>query len=316
MYNCGLELITVFYIIVENGAGQKKPLEELIAVDILNYNISYPTCSYSETSRRINNLKSSSLLDKLKLVDGWNNFDVIAIDGQNGTTKSTLCKKLMRTYRKINELAPEITCGSNYNFEPLRSMEYMCMQLAIESHDSVWDRCSYSNLIFYYVHHLMYEFKDKPIPYDTSIVWPVFNMLAINTNLTNTLDYCKRIRNIPTIFFVCSDIDYISESLRLRGIKTKSVNDLWNSKEFNYQMAQYHAYVWFGKILGYPVFDLTDFFQEGYNIDDMHTIIASKIDRRPETDVCILPDRTYAKLLNDLLIPLNDDILVYDYSKK
>lgn len=305
----------LIYIVVEDVAELKKSTNEYTAIDILNYNIEYPLCFYSETSRRVNSIASLSLFEKLKSLDNWNNFDVIAIDGQNGTTKSTLCRALMRISRKINDLMPEITCGSNYNFDPIRSLEYMCMQLSIESHDSVWDRCVYSNLIFYYVHYLIYIFKDQQIPHDISKIWPIFNMLAQNTSLLHTIHFCKQLKDIPIIFFVCSDVDYISKSLCQRAVNTNNVNDLWNSKEFNYQMAQYHAYVWFGKLLDYPVFDLKDFLQEGYNISEIHTMIAAKIDRRPENDICILPDLTNFKLLTNLLEPLKNDVLIYDNSK-
>lgn len=295
---------------------QKKSIDRRLTLNIVNYNIEYPLCYYSYNSRRNYVPKKISLTDKLKSLDGWNNFDTIAIDGQNGTTKSSLCKLLMRTYRKINDVIPEITCGSNYNFEPLRSMEYLCAQLSIESHDSVWDRCPYSNLIFYFVHQLMYEFRHRTIPKDAKSVWPILNKLALNTNLVNTINFCKTVKNIPTIFFVCLDVDYISNSLCQRAINTHSLNDLWNSKEYNYQMAQYHAYTWFGKLLNYPVFDLNDFFEEKFGINDMHTIIASKIDRPPQNNTCILPDRTHSKLLNTLLNPMMNDVLIYDYSKK
>ncbi|ATY70241.1 GrBNV gp34-like protein [Tomelloso virus] len=195
-------------------------------------------------------------------------------------------------------------------------MEYMCLQLLVTSHDSVWDRCIYSNLIFYYVHNLMFKFQTKEIPHNVDIVWPILNSMAHDTNLLSTIDFCKRIKNIPTIFFVCRDVGRISESLFNRAISTNAVNDLWNCTEYNYQMAQYHVYLWFGKLCKFPVFDLMDFIEENYTIDDMHTMIASKIDRDVTTTECILPNRDAAKTLNDLLSPLADDVLIYDYSKK
>nr|WDA64932.2 thymidylate kinase-like protein [Oryctes rhinoceros nudivirus] len=294
----------------------EKYIDEQTAISIVNFNIGFPVCSYSDSSRRTYAAKPISILDRLSVLDGWDKFDVIAIDGQNGTTKSTLCHRLMRHNQKINNICSEITCGPNYNFMPIRSLEYLFMQLYTESHDTVWDRCPYSNLIFYYVHHLMEHFKNTSIPADFETIWPIFNALAYNTNLSDTIYYTKSIKHIPTLFFVCSDIDYISKSLCLRAINTGSVNDLWNSKEYNYQMAQYHAYVWFGKLLDYPVFDLSDFLKDGYSIDDIHTMIASKIDKRPENPSCMLPDREDSQLLNSLLLPLDDDVLVYEYSKK
>lgn len=286
-------------------------------MNILKFNIEYPICYYSESSRR-NNKAEMTLMDKLKLLSGWSEFSEIAIDGQNGTTKSTLCGKLNRKTIKINTCYPEITQGSDYNYDPKRAFEYMFLQASAKSPDSVWDRCMFSNLIFYFVHHLMGVFKNDPIPSDVSIVWPIFNTLASNVNLSNIIHYCKSIKNIPTMFFVCSDLEYISKSLYIRAIATNGLNDLWNSKEFNYQMAQYHSYVWCGHLFGYPVFDLVDFFKLGYNIYDMHTIIASKIDRQPkysDSDVK-LPDIDSSKTLFKLLESMRDDVLMYDYSKK
>lgn len=253
-----------------------------------------------------------SLEEKLAVLDGWNSEDVIAIDGQNGTTKSTLCGKLSRVYRKINILAPDITCGSSYNYDPLRSFEYICFQLATTTHDSVWDRCIYSNLIFYYVHHLMAKFENTQIPDDVSEIWPIFTELAVNTQLSDTLDFCKSKNNMKALFLVCSDVEYLSTLLLQRARTSNEVNDLWNCKEYNYQMAQYHAYVWFGKTLGFPVFDLMDFINDGYSLGDMHVLLAHKIDRTPTNNDVVVPMQSFATLM----APLSNDVLIYDYSKK
>lgn len=253
-----------------------------------------------------------SLDEKLAMLDGWNLEDVIAIDGQNGTTKSTLCEKLSREYRKINDLAPDITCGSSYNHDTLCSFEYMCFQLATITHDSVWDRCCYSNLIFYYAHYLMGKFGDTQIPKDESKIWPIFTQLAVNTQLSDTLDFCKSKNNMKALFLVCSDIKYLSTILLQRARISNGANDLWNSKEYNYQMAQYHAYVWFGKALGFPVFDLMDFVNKGISLGEMHVILAHKIDRQPTNRDVVVPMRSFATMMASL----SNDVLIYDYSKK
>lgn len=110
------------------------------------------------------------------------------------------------------------------------------------------------------------------------------------------------------------EFDYISKLLLQRARQSNAVNDLWNCKEYNYQMAQYHAYVWFGKLLNFPVFDLMDFVNANYSLDDMHVIIASKIDRAPINTECVLPTRCLT--LTNLLAPLSEGVLIYDYSKK
>jgi len=303
----------------------------------MNYNISMPKCYYSINSRRKQDLdditstpRSSTLTSTSKLgnnirfqleqLNGWNKFSEIAIDGQNGTTKSSISKNLNRKYLKINEIFPRVSCGSDYNHRPLKSIDYMFIQLMIKSENSIWDRCVYSNLIFYYVHHLMYKFAETSIPNDESIIWPILNNMALDTCLLDTLAYTQNKKSIPTIFLVCSNVDLIGESLRSRGINTNSINDIWNSKEYNYQMAQYHVYRWFGKILQYPTFDIVDFFKEGLTVDDMHILIASKINtpakNENDDNLKFIPNLEKYDAFEDIISMYNNDILIYEHSRK
>ncbi|AQN78626.1 ACH96247.1 GrBNV gp34-like protein [Kallithea virus] len=330
---------------------------------IMNFNIPMPKCNYSIESRRRICKKAHkrkhntefirqqhridecdrerpSIQEQLQQLDGWDQFSEIAIDGQNGTTKSSLAKSLNRVYLKINELFPKISCGSDYNHRPVKSLDYILFHLMVKSSNSIWDRCMYSNLIFYYVHHLMFIFANSSIPNDETIIWPILNNMALDTGLLETLDLAQSIRNVPTLFLVCSNIDLIGESLRNRGIKTNSLNDIWNSKEYNYQMAQYHVYRWFGKIMKYPVFDIVDFFKEGMIVDDIRILIASKIDI-PNNQSCKnnigqctcpvkgvdnnsqdnphctnIPDQTKYDKFDNIIESNNDDVLVYEYSRK
>lgn len=292
-------------------------MDPILQNSVLNCNIPWPEVSYSKISRRNDIIPdSSNILELIQRLDGYKDHPVVAIDGQNGTTKSTFCNSLRRMYIKVNNLAPDITQGPTYNVSILRSIEYLLLQLKTTATDSIWDRCPYSNIIFYYVHYLMSKFKDTPIPASSESVWPIFAILAQNTNLSDTLHFCKTISNIPTIFFVCRDINYISRSMQRRAVETNSVTDLWNCKEFNYQMAQYHAYVWFGKLLDYPVFDLRDFFDNGFSINEMHVIIASKLDKTPKNPTCTVPDRCHSQQLIDKIEQLGDDILIYNQSRK
>lgn len=304
------------------------------AYSIINYNISIPKCNYVKTSRRYipnnncfekimhidNNdsqIDTKPIYEQLKQLDGWNNYTEIAIDGQNGTTKSSLAALLNRKYIKLNELCPDITCGSDYNHRPLKAFDYITYQLLVKSENTVWDRCIFSNMIFYYVHHLMYRFGDTPIPKDDAIIWPILNTMANDTCLLDTLKFVHTLKRVPTLFLVCSNVDLIGESLRIRGIKSKSWNDVWNSKEYNYQLGQYHVYRWFGKLLGSPVFDLVDFFKEQLSIDDMHLLIASKLNTRKDVESKIdLPDSKVFNEFNDIINTFNDDVLIYEYSKK
>ncbi|ATZ81564.1 guanosine monophosphate kinase [Drosophila innubila nudivirus] len=307
----------------------------------MNYNISMPKCYYSVNSRRKQDLDitstprstliattstskirnvGSNIRFQLEQLNGWNKFSEIAIDGQNGTTKSSISKNLNRKYLKINEIFPRVSCGSDYNHRPLKSIDYMFIQLMIKSENSIWDRCVYSNLIFYYVHHLMYKFSETSIPNDESIIWPILNNMALDTCLLDTLAYTQNKKSIPTIFLVCSNVDLIGESLRSRGINTNSINDIWNSKEYNYQMAQYHVYRWFGKILQYPTFDIVDFFKEGLTVDDMHILIASKINtpakNENDDNLKFIPNVEKYDAFEDIISMYNNDILIYEHSRK
>ena len=58
----------------------------------------------------------------------------------------------------------------------------------------VWDRCRYSNLIFYYIHYLMgvYEKEPMPGPDDEKPILYI-NNLALGTGLFKTLPYMEDI---------------------------------------------------------------------------------------------------------------------------
>lgn len=196
-------------------------------------------------------------------------------------------------------------------------MLYLLTQLKIQVKDSVWDRSPYSNIVFYMVHAAMYHFRNTSIPHNPKEAYEFFNKLANEINLPHIVAFCNSMKPINIIFLVCSDIDYVSRKMLERGIKTKNLNDIWNSKEYNYNMAQLHAYNWWGEYLNAPVIDVVDFISNGYTIDDMHTIIAAKIDRQPaDESTGVIPDQKASKDLLQLLSSYENEVLVYNYSKK
>ena len=328
---------TVYYFIFTETKLQ-------IATSIIKYNIPMPICSYSETSRRRNNYNNNnnnninnntpidnddntevtsttitpqkSIYEQLKVLDGWDKYPEIAIDGQNGTTKSTIAKNINRRYLKINDICSSITAGSDYNHHPLKAVDYLMYQALAKADNVIWDRSMYSNLIFYFVHHLMALHSNMPIPDDDAKIWPLLNNMALDVGLLKTLQFIDTIKNVPTIFIVCSHVDFICESLRNRGIETQSLNDIWNSKEYNYQLAQYHVYRWFGKLAHIPTFDLMDFFIAGYTTGHMQTMISSKIDRHTTEYTLQLPTLFAFEDFDKILNKYEDDILVYEHSKK
>lgn len=256
---------------------------------IVNCEIDWPNCSYTRHSRRhaaASLITPKERMERMLLkLNNWHRHSAIAIDGMNGTGKSTLAANLPhRHYLKINELAPYVTCGSSYNFDPLRSLEYMMMQQCMDTGEErvCWDRCRYSNLIFYYVHHLMFEFQSEELPLPTEntvFVYKSLNELALETNLLETLTLMETDKQIPTFFLVCSDPFAIGRTMLKRAMETnRGTNDAYNAKEYNYQLAQYYAYTYFARILNYPCIDIIDAMHAGYTLSDLQAAIRVRID--------------------------------------
>lgn len=249
--------------------------------ELMTFNIEWPVCNYIPESRRYINRQrqmmprpTPTIEEMLAFLEGWNEYPSIAIDGMNGVGKSSLVSNLNRRYVKVNLIDPDVTSGADYNFEPMKSMQYLMAAINLNVENCVWDRCCYANLIFYFVHHLMYHYKNKLMPRDCNSVYSVLNTMAIDVNLPNIITFIKSIYNIPTLFLVCSNVKMIGNALKNR----KTINDIYNSKEYNYQMAQYHVYCYFGRLLDYPVFDIMDFFRQRYTLGDMQQAISIKID--------------------------------------
>lgn len=252
----------------------------------------------------------------VRALDGWDRYPEIALDGANGTGKSHLARHLNRTYLKINDLAKRVTCGSEYNHSPIRSLEYMMLQHCTEALNVCWDRCRYSNLIFYYVHQLMYRYRGVELPLDERVVYPILNEIAVATNLLETVTFLESEKRVPTLFLVNRNLIHVALSLMRRG----GLNDLYNAKEYNYQAAQYLVYKYFGKLLNCPVFDLADMIDETFTLGDLQQIIRHKIDVPVKTTeaavVVSTPDLRAADTLAERLSEINDDVLVYTYSAK
>jgi len=104
-------------------------------------------------------------------------YPVIAIDGINAVGKSTITKHINRSYCKINLLHPEITKGQDYNLYPLHAIEYIVSQLKPTNEPTVWDRDRYSNLRFYYVHYLCYQFRDEVLDYSEKCALRVYEKI-------------------------------------------------------------------------------------------------------------------------------------------
>lgn len=291
-------------------------MDESVTQKILDFEIDWPICNYSLNSRRLREPtveQPKNIEDMLVCLNDWHLHNEIAIDGMNGVGKSFLTQNLNRTYAKINDFIPEVTCGSEYNYNIFKSMQYVTLQLCITGDNVIWDRCAYSNLIFYFVHYLMGRFQNKLIPAEHENILSILNELAIDINLTTMLTYLKSIKEVPTLFIVCSDLNIIGLAL----VKRQTLNDIWNAKDYNYQMAQYHSYMYFAKILQYPILDIADFIDFGISLGDLQMAIARKIDSpNVKRSYFNQPNTQSAKELHNQLGRLADNILMYDHSKK
>lgn len=319
---------------------------------LLRYNPPWPICEYDEESKRkqhelkrkeadgnetvenkpcIGNLelktrfaflasrasrRYASIDEALSELNGWSSHPEIAVDGSNGCGKSTLARTMNRAYLKINELLPRVTDGYGYNLSVFQSLEYMMFQQSVTARNVCWDRCKYSNLAFYYAHLLMYRFRATGVPNDRDTVFEALNSFATATNLAYTVSCMEREKPVPTLFLVCRDLELVALALQRRGTAT----DLCNAKERDYQLAQYFTYCYFGALLSYPVFDLSDMISETFTLGDLQQAIRDRIDVTDSVssrDECLLsvPDTASANRLASFLARV-DDVLLYDRSLK
>lgn len=235
----------------------------------------------------------------MQRIQGWNLKEQIYIDGQNSVGKSQLSDMMNRLGIKINRLNEQITTGSKYNVKVLYSIEYMMLQLATKSSWTISDRSPYSNLIFFYVHSLIAIFANSIIPNDKSIIWGIFNNLAMRTGLQKLVDFVKFTQEVNIIFLLCSDLNVIAKSLKERGITKGSINDIFNSQFYNYQAAQYWAMLYFSELLQQPAFDIMHCYDQNILLGDFYATIASYIDIKNTVQPinCCMPNLNSSKTL-------------------
>lgn len=218
-------------------------------------------------------------------LNGWSTYPMIAVDGMNGVGKTTLCNAMNRTYIKVNCIARDVSAGSDYNHDPIKALRYLWTHVNYKqpnpNESYVWDRCIFSNLIFYFVHYLME--RARPLNGDCALMDMYLNELALQCNLMEiirTIRATAKDTICPTIFIVSSDIELVCNNLLHRN----NLNDIFNYNQKDYQWAQYHAYRYFAKILGFPLVDIAKFMYAksdniaAYNLSDIQKFLRLCID--------------------------------------
>lgn len=267
---------------------------------LLSTDVEYPLCMYPNDSRRkqLGVRETVNLTEYLKPIQSFNKHRVICVDGMNGTGKSTMTKNVNRAYCKINIYCPNVTSGSDYNFYIMNALHYINHRIIFEdcgyddtktTAPTIWDRDRYSNLRFYFVHHLMYEYRNRTMSMDSeNEIYEKLNTLALGSHLLETLTYFEKIKpSPPTLIMICSDLHLLGQLLLLRG----GVSDTVMSKNLNYQVAQYHVYRYFAKIMRTPIFDIA-YMSKRFNMtmNEIQLSIVNCIDYVYNDDVDVAGD--------------------------
>lgn len=277
------------------SGNKKRQIQELTIPTLL---VTYhPLSVRNKRKKQESTILLSELMETTKK---WQTYRSIAIDGMNGTGKTTLAKSLERFYIKINEFCPETTHGSEYNYNPIMSFEYLTFPRQIKAQDMyfIWDRCEWSNTIFYLVHALMSLYRSQAS--DTSLLTDSManvsiqtinsqlNAIAQDTNLVKSIQYFEQFYHQDNsvsarLFLVCSNLDMIRECLTNRALKcddTKfSPNDLFNASFVNYQLAQLYVYKYMASLLPNTIcIDICDYVNDNFSLGDLQYVLKNMID--------------------------------------
>lgn len=300
----------------------------------------WPRCEYKDTigdrqHRRLARQftdKESETKRLLRVFDSlyeWKQLSEVCVDGTNCCGKTTLVHMLSidgnRRPVKINNIRPSVTKGSRYNLDVIRGLEYMFTPVSVSGDGLCWDRHCLSNLIFYYVHMLMFVYRNSTVPATSQGPYSVFNCLAVNTQLHETLTLLESVSRlnkgtvVPVLYITCSDDSMVSTSLRKRA---SSLSDIYNSKELSYNRAQHHAYSYFAKVTNRPIIDLAPLLSSGYTLDEIQSILKNKLSYNGKPSSIETPLRfekahikAAEKFLN-LWDELQNDTLIYEASIK
>lgn len=272
-----------------------------------------PECHYVDQARRayphpMGPDMCLTLEKVLERVAGWSREQAIAIDGVSGMGKSTLTSLMQnRNVIKINSIAPNLTKGSHYNKDALRTIDYIITQMQIRFSAEcrvVWDRSPVANMVYSMVHFLMDVWNDRgvPIPLDHRAVWMDMHYYFTATGLGFVIGWLIQHYTTPILILVSSDLRLAGEMMLNRGCRSGSNTDVYNAHFYNYLCAQYHAYSFFANLLGPTravLVDLSALLDPARNrtLDEVQAILAKAIDAEKKLpplkpDDVIVPDRS------------------------
>lgn len=230
----------------------------------------------------------------------------IAIDGPSGVGKTTLMQCMSRKYAKINIGNHDVTNGPKYNISVIRSLSYIHVINSTECMNVVWDRCPFSNLIFYIVHFLVGYFENDEMPIEFSQVCPLISYFVKTTGIDNTVRWEMYEKNIPTLFLVNSDIKQLIKNLLNRGEN----KDFFLCGKHNYQYGQLFAYTYFAKMTNSPLIDISMV----DNIDKCFADIIEHVDVDNNAETFVHYKENCNKLIE--IDDYDNKDLVYKCSKK
>lgn len=134
--------------------------------------------------------------------------------------------------------------------------------LIYETYNTCWHESSYSRLIYYFTHHLMYPYEK----YQIFILKNKYTEIRYSFNDFNNkkkllriiIKYAQSIRMVtPTLFIICSDFDIINMQFKNNSI------DILISKDYNYyHIAQLYTYEYFAELLNMPIIDTAQGFHD------------------------------------------------------
>lgn len=170
----------------------------------------------------------------------------ICVDGTTCIGKSTFCDS---TYKVNNYMNTE-----SYNTSPVVGMEYLLKSIILAQNaiGKFIDRSPIANLVFQYVYYVMENYATSPRSY--------YGLCCEYTeihNLESVLSFIKGF-DLNIIILIDSNVELLQNRMQQRGIQNNSTGDSYKCSSKQYFVAQNEVYRYFGELMGYPVFNISE----------------------------------------------------------